>query len=194
MSATDLQAIAFVAFLLGWNGGYLPLLAEGSDIRWVSNPQRRLVRLVQPLEGLDVSVGLPCEERSRRTLATSTVLWAWVQGSDQLARAYDFRPLPSLVLRMGNGSRRLLVWLLNKAMATEFVETANRRIAYALHAPQKWAAGESLQLPLPGTLLRLGRTRPVPVVVTRMELDDFDPKVIVGQLREPPERYDWRNQ
>jgi hypothetical protein len=47
---------------------------------------------------------------------------------------------------------------------------------------------DGLWLPAPGTCLRDGRARPVPVRVSRMTLDTWWPEDVAGALRDPPEQ------
>lgn len=137
-------------------------------------------------DSVQVEIGLP--ERSPRNggPGACTVLWSWVTTRDSLRRAHRFRPPPSLVLQMGSSCRRLLLWALKEQVDYVSMEPANRRIAYNLHAPQNLAAPEKLRVPLPGTFLRVGRKRPAPVLVTRMNLTSFSRSQVVATLRDPP--------
>ena len=88
------------------------------------------------------------------------MLLAWVESRDSAQRvARRFKPLPAVVLRMGSSCRRLCLWPLSEILPWAAVESANKRIAYSLHAPQKYATPDALRIPLPGTFLRIGRTR-----------------------------------
>lgn len=164
------------------------------DDLWVRcRPGSRLMAAVAKradAEGAEVSIGLP-ERSPGRGVGRCTVLWCWVEGSEQVARAMRFRPRPSVVIRT-SGSRRLLLWGLSQAIGYQFIAPFNRKLAYALRAPQKWAAPEALRIPWPGTSLRIGRARPVLVVVTRMNSDPLTWEQVVGRLREPPSRDAWK--
>lgn len=192
MDGSTLEALTFCGFVLGWTGRQMPLTIEGGETRWTRPPW--LPDIVRRIggENLDVSAGLACERPDIDTLTQTAVLWAWVEGSEQVAAAKRFRPAPSFVLRMGEtASRRLLIWTMAEPIGAADAEILNRRIAYRLRAPQKWAALEALRVPLPGTQLKVGRKRPVPVVVTRMQMDGFDAS-FADRLREPPPRDAWR--
>jgi hypothetical protein len=113
-----------------------------------------------------------------------------VESKDSLQRAWRrFRPSPAVVLAIGSSCRRLCIWPLTEILPSILVETANKRIAYALHAPQKYAEPAALRIPLPGTFLRVGRKRPVAVVPTRLELDTWRREQLVGRLKDPPRPY-----
>jgi hypothetical protein len=94
-----------------------------------------------------------------------------------------------MVLRMGKSCRRLLLWGLEENVAHASVMAANKRIAYALRAPQKWSEPEKLRIPLPATFLRVGRKRPAPVLVTRMGEEMFTRVAVAGRLSDPPPPY-----
>ena len=115
------------------------------------------------------------------------MLWVWVESKDQARRAGKrFKPLPTLVLKMGKSCRRLLIWGLEEEVPYVSVVAANKRIAYALRAPQKYAEPEKLRIPLPATFLRAGRVRPSPVLVTRVGEETFTRAQVTGRLRDPP--------
>lgn len=141
----------------------------------------------------DVELALPEPKPEALGAAWSTILWCWVEGKDQVWRAgTQFSPAPTMVLRIGEGSKRLLLWWLKEPIAHGEIEPANRKIAYALHAKQKLGHPGELRIPLPGSLIRVDRARPASVVVTRLTDDTYTCRRIVGQLREPPDRDAWR--
>jgi hypothetical protein len=141
-------------------------------------------------ESAEVAVGLPAVNGC---VLASTVLWASVRGSEQVERVRTFRRKPSIVLKLGCGSERLLLWLLGEPVDVGLVESANRKLAYALRAVQKGGRAEELRVPLPGTFLRLGRARPAPITVTRLDLGAvFTHHVLVGGLKDPPPPDLWR--
>lgn len=188
---TPEEAVAFLAFTLGWEGGELPVYVDGHALPQFKVPcapstDGRLWARAQRLDlerSAEVAVGLPSHNGS---ISHSTVLWCWVTGSLQLRHAVRFSPAPNLVLRMGSSSRRLLVWSMKEAVPWVSVEPANKKLAYCLRAPQNVALPEKLRVPLPGTFLRVGRVRPVPVLVTKMELTAYSRQAVVGRLRDPP--------
>ena len=140
------------------------------------------------VQSRQVEIGLP----QSRGLGPSysTVLWAWVESRDSVKRAVRRRPAPTMVLRMGTSCRRLLIWALRETVPSISVEAANRRLSYALHAPYIYADPEKLRIPLPGTFLRVGRKRPVPVLTTLADTDRvYWRKDVVGRLKDPPRPY-----
>lgn len=189
------EATAFLAFAAGWAGGRFPVYLDAAPTpaAYVQAGHRdRLAELARRWdlrESRQVEIGLP-QRKAGAGVVNSTVLWAWVESREQVDWLWRrFRPLPSIVLRMGGSCRRLCLWALQEDIPYVLAENANRRLAYALHAPQKYAAPERLRIPLPGTFLRVGRKRPCPVLVTRMETETFARARVVGELREPPAPY-----
>jgi len=200
---TPEEAVGALALMLGWNGGVLPMHVDDGQTRpkvhhrrcgrgatdWLLGGVRRF----DGRQSLDVAVGLPETRPNVLGPSWSTVLWAWVSGKDQVWRAGQFRPLPSMVLRIDGGSKRLLLWFLHEAVPYPSVEPANRKIAYALRATQKWSKPELLRVPLPGTFVRVGRSRPAAVLVTRLEDRTWTRSQVVGRLKEPPSPDAWRD-
>lgn len=194
------EAAGFLVFLLGWNGGSLPVFVDGGAVPSSSvglGPGSDAgVRLWGRAHGLDevsnaqVEVGLP---RARGSVVESTVLWCYVRGPEQLARAARFRPCPAMVLRFGGGSDRLLLWGLREVVPWANVAPSNERIAYRLGAARSRCAPDDLRVPVPGTFLRVGRRRPLPVVLTRMVVTDYTRSQVVAGLRDPPSRGAWRD-
>jgi hypothetical protein len=181
------DSLRLLGFAVGYAGGFAPLYVDGRGrpTRWIEHRED----LVSSVAWLDeheheVALGLPCPATNNGGPITSTILWSWIEGSKQYDYARRFRPIPSIVLKL-NGSRRLLLWLLASPV-TVGIERANKRISYALRAKQNLSSPDVLRIPLPGTSLRFGRARPVPIEVTRATLDEYEPGTIVGNLREPP--------
>jgi hypothetical protein len=194
ISAPD--AIAYLAFCVSWGGGEIPLFTDGAarPRLYLEHHGAQLAALAQRLDRREheVQIGL-AESQHGLGPAQSTILWAWVESKDSAQRAWRrFRPTPAVVLRMGSSCRRLCIWPLREALPWVLVENSNKRIAYALHAPQKYALPEKLRIPVPGTSLRAGRKRPVPVLPTRLETDAWTREQLVGRLKEPPPP--WRPQ
>src|SRR5215831_18973229 len=190
--ATPADAIAYLSLAIGWVGGVIPIYLNGERFGYVTvdaNPQAgaELARRAERYDDRDAQVEIGLPERRRQAGPTQcTVLWAWVETRDSAKRAARFRPLPAVVLRMGKSCRRLCLWPLGEILPWAAVESSNKRLAYALHAPQKYAKPEALRIPLPGTFLRLGRKVPAPIVTTRLELDSYDRGRVTGRLKEPP--------
>lgn len=193
------MSVQELAFALGWAGGRLPVYANGLERASLdcSRPNYRerlalLARTLDHVESAEVAVGLPTH---RSFVQRSTVLWAYVRGSDPVRRARGFRPAPSIILKLGNGSERLLLWPLRAPIAAALIEPWNAKIAYALHSPRTRCAGEKLRVPLPGTFLRIDRKRPAPILVPRMSLgeEDLTGEQVVRGLKDPPPRDAWKD-
>lgn len=194
-TAQDVEAVRLLAFLTGWGGGVAPVYRDGSAVASgymdCSQPSETatdlLRRIVRGRDNAQLELGLPERQRGIGGPGECTVLWCWVESKDQARRAGKrFKPLPTMVLRMGSSCRRLLLWGLEEKVAYASVVAANKRIAYALRAPQKWSEPEKLRIPLPATFLRVGRKRPAPVFVTRMGEEMFTRVAVAGRLRDPP--------
>jgi len=195
--ARPAEAVNFVAFALGRAGGRLPVYVDGSDAVacWLPCEPGLGEELWRRAHRWDlerswqVEVGAP---RSRDGVLMSAVLWVWATSPESLARAARFRPAPAFVLRFGGSSERLCVWPLEEPVDWGRAQLLNERIAYAIHAPRTRAAPAALRIPLPGTFLRVGRSRPAPVLVTRMDLDVFAPGQVAGRLKDPPPPDAWK--
>lgn len=191
--ASPSEVIAYLCFCIGWDGGWLPAYVAGSqrphtylDARRAYAELPRRAAQWDRLDSAQVEIGLPESRRNNGGAAAASVLWAWLEARDSARWAARFKPLPSLVLRIGRSCRRLCIWPLNESVPWVLVESANKRLAYALHAPQKYAQPERLRIPLPGTFIREGRKVPAPVLTTRLELATFERAQVVDRLREPP--------
>lgn len=200
-AAQAAEANAALAFILGWSApAWMPVFQD-RDGRSVRNWHRvgvrgaggllaSHVRALDELHSYEVAFGLPRRQRGGG-VARGTCLWVRVEGKEQLERARRFRPLPTVALQEGSSSRRLLLWALEESVDFFSLEEANRRIAYHLRAVQKHGDPDGLRVPAPGTFLRVGRSRPVPVVVSRLEPDFFTVGVVAGRLKDPPPRDAW---
>lgn len=192
------DSIAQIAFTLGYHGGELPIFVNGQPNPAQRLPAKglrageRLARIAQNLDhehSAEVAVGLPT---IGDWVHHSTVLWAWVGSGDQLKRASAFTPRPSIVLKIGSAGTRLLLWGLRHPIPVGLVEPHNSRIAYALHAARTRVKPEQLRVPLPGTFVRVGRSRAAPILTTRLGLGSLSYEAISGELRDPPPRDAWR--
>jgi hypothetical protein len=153
-------------------------------------PQAELAEVVRRLEGEgEVLIGMPQARPCNGGVSNGTVLWCRVEGKEQLARARQFRPLPSLVLAEGSSSRRWLLWSLRETAGYTELVSANRKIAYALKATQKFGDPDLAWLPAPGT--RLGKTASIPVRVARLTAEDWTVRDVTGRLKEPPPKDAW---
>lgn len=190
------QALSALDAIMGWRDRWLPVRRLREDAErpcWhhTGNP-RALTTLVARSDELwsdEVLLGVPERERGRGPCG-ATFLWCRVEGPKEIKRAHQFRPLPSVAVQ-ANGVR-FLIWPLKTWLPYFDVEERNRKIAYRLGATQKYGTPENLWMPAPGSCLRVGRARPVPVVCRRLEAVAFKPDQVTGRLKDPPERYDWR--
>jgi hypothetical protein len=202
VAAKPASSIPQLAFALGYHrDGELPMFANGTPNPTRMLPCKDIVRSGHHLaemaarldleESAEVCIGLPL---IGGYVYSVTVLHVWVKGSDQLKRAARFTPAPSIVLKMGAGSERLMLWVLKKPVTTTIAEVYNSRIAYALHAPRTRVKPESLRVPMPGTFLRHGRSKPVPVLLTRLHFETgLHFEAVAGELRDPPPKDAWKN-
>lgn len=191
------EAIDALLFLIGWHGGgNMPVFLDGAPNYTVTLPAHApdatatLLARLQRWAGRQVELGIPSG-------ADQTVLWAWLEKPKSImwaerhfkrvARGGRGIPPPTLALRMGERScRRLLLWALDEPTHSAIAVPANKRIAYALSAPQKYAEAWQLRIPVPGTALRAGRKVPIPVIPTRVTADTYTRQQVAGHLKEPP--------
>ncbi len=187
------DAIAGLVLLIGWHGGRFPLYYDGAETssKWLEgSPGVVAPKLAGLAERLDfknstqIELGLP--HAKGVGLRKVTVLWAWCESREQVRRAVRFRPAPAYVLRMGSSCRRLLLWGLREEIPEIDAERDNKRIAYRLSAPQKYAVPGNLRIPVPGTFLRVGRKRPAPVLVTRSTIEAHWRTQVTARLKDPP--------
>jgi hypothetical protein len=145
--------------------------------------------------GEDCDVQVSAGLRPRRgfgTCGSSRVLWARSDAKEQAERLLRFKPTPTLVLREGATCRMTALWELRDELNYEWLLRANRRIAHKLFGPKKHTAPE-FEFNAPGTCLRAGRTRPVPIHVERFEPAAlYRPRDVVGRLKEAPDPDAWR--
>lgn len=142
----------------------------------------------------------------------SSIVWARTgeatqrtKPADQVKRLRNFRPRPSVVLREGGTNRYVAFWaLLDPLPDREWLERANKRIAYNLGTPQKWS-GPEFTFHLPGSVVRTKivkkkdqepervACRPYEVELVRFEPDVVRARDVVGRLKDPPEPWkpDW---
>jgi hypothetical protein len=196
-AATFADALAYWQLSAAWWGGATPVRlgswGEG-EVMWRRGARADLADTVRWLDERhddDVLLGLPHNRPWAGGVSRASMLWARVEGADQLARARRFRPLPSIVFAEGSSSRRLLFWPLEQVHGWVDVMQANRRIAYRLRAVQKWGDPDELVFCAPGTCQRGGRSRPVPVRVARLSVQTFTLEAVTGRLKDPPDRRWW---
>lgn len=190
------EALIALDYFMGFAGGWMPVdqHVTGRTLHnWhhtgTAESGRLLAETVRRCDerwSHEISFGIPQRYRAAG-VTRGTVLWARVEGGEQVKLAHRFRPYPSVVLQDGSSSRRLLLWPLEHTIDWFELRQFNRRLAYRFKAVQKHADPDALRVPAPGTFLRVGRSRPAPVVVTRLSTASFTAEEVVGRLKDPPE-------
>lgn len=141
-----------------------------------------------------LSVAPRCAKDRSWPCMDPAALWARVEGKRSAALLARFRPGPTLVLQEGSTARYVALWASDRPIPWEAAERGNRRIAYALRTVQKFGAPMEARIHPPGTALREGRSRAVPIVVAHHHPDAlYKPAEIAAHLRVPPPPKDWRN-
>jgi hypothetical protein len=191
------EALQWLLASSTWWGGLLRVrLGSWPEDRFVCQRWRdgafrgdlaRAVRFYDEEFDDEILLGLPWNRKDSGGVGRTSVLWARVEGAEQLRWAKRHRPLPSMILQEGSSSRRWLLWFLEEPVGYVRALELNRRLSYRFGAVQKYADPDVLWLPAPGTCLRADRARPVPVRVSRMTLDTYWPDDVAGALRDPPE-------
>jgi hypothetical protein len=153
-------------------------------------PRLSRITLRRPVDAL---VGMvPRTVRDPLAVQSGSMLWVCVTGTKSNGLLERFRPVPSIVLREGDTSRRTAAWPLRKALPYEWLERANRRLAHHLRAPKVTCAPETLLAP-PGASVMGERKTPTPIVVERFEMDGFLARDVVKRLRDAPDPHAWRD-
>jgi hypothetical protein len=171
--------------------GWIELKCQrpGEQIISHHHPIRRggAARLAETVQRFDerfsdeIHMRLPVTRKGHGTVSESRVLWARIEGTDSYERAKRFTPRPTLVLQEGASSRRLLLWGLWDAVSWERCGILNRRLAYLFGAVQKHGDPDTLEIPMPGTCLRVGR----------LTTDLFEAEAVAGGLKDPPPADAW---
>jgi hypothetical protein len=196
------DALQALETILGYAGGWMPVerrrdrvVKRGWHHAGVPGSPRRFADHVLTQDqrwSAEVAFGLPERVRWNGGASRSTVLWVLVSGSDQVARAAKLRPMPTVAIREGSSSRRWLIWMLERPVFALEAEQRNRRIAYCCGSTQKFGRVDMAQFPCPGTFLREGRTRPLPVTCSRLSTASYEPDEVTGRLKEPPDPAAWK--
>lgn len=195
------DACEALGLILGCAGGSMPVWLDGSlsaglacDVGDVGVRLWERSSRWDERRSLQVEVGLPVHGHAGRDeVVRSPVLWAWTQSQESLTNASRLKPAPTMVMRFGIGASRLLLWSLKKPLGWAQIEPSNRRISYRIRGSGARAAPETLRVPVPGTFLRVGRTVPVPVLLTRLDLGCcYDYLEVVGRLKDAPDKNAWR--
>ena len=189
---SDLRKLGQLLALQG--AGVLEVTAIGGSY-WMR--ASRAHRLLPPLEHLCwereplVNV-LPCRRAGRYLeRVPSSLLWVRTESGRAASRLRSFRPAPTVVIREGASVRYVAFWALSDPLEGDWLDRANRRLAHALDCPKKHAS-TAFTFQLPGTILRAGRSRPLPVELVRYEPEVLSAREVVGRLREAPDPDAWR--
>lgn len=184
---SDLSKLGQLLALHG--AGVLEVNAVGGS-HWMR--AARAHRLLPPLERLcwerEPMVNVLPFRRAGHYLerVDSSVLWARTHSGAAAAKLRQFRVLPDVVIREGGTNRYVAFWALVDPLAPDLCERANRRLAKYLNAGQYADAAADFTFYLPGTVVRLGRGRPLPVELTRYEPAVHSAREVVGHLKDPP--------
>jgi len=112
-------------------------------------------------------------------IGRSRVVWADCDDVDAIMALRAFHPPPSMVVGSGTGRNCHAYWFLSEAIALDWTESINRRLALALGADQHSADAARILRP-PGSLNRK-RNPPARVRLLRLEADSDVP---VGELQD----------
>lgn len=184
--------------MLGGNGrGYHHIRWQDQGAwrnHWTAVTDKRMFGLLRRV-GEDNETELflvPRALEGTRFAGESSCLWVRVEGTRQLEALQAFRPVPTITLREGASSRCTALWGLSKPLGPDWCLRGSERLAHALGAARKWCDPDTATLNPPGSCLRVGRVRPVPVVVESISDELYAARDVVGGLREAPSRDAWR--
>ena len=133
----------------------------------------------------DLYVG--CAPRTRRyggrdAIERCHVLWADCDEDQAIEAIERFDPPPSMVICSGSG--RHGYWSLLEPLSPDWLERANKRLAYALGADMR-ATDAARILRAPETY-NFKRGEPRPVEVEHLAFNVYDAREVVGALPDPP--------
>lgn len=184
MNAADVWA------LVAGESGLLALEFDG-EVFWVDSSGRE--SFVRKLAAWGWAGDLelyPMRWRSRALNwpLGAVVLWARVSAPAGREALAAFDPAPTVVLAAG--AERTALWAMSGELTARDTERLNRRLAYRLGGKLK-DAGPWFSFSPPGTVLRAGRAKPVPVTVERFDPVLHSARAVCGGLPDPPERKGW---
>jgi RepB DNA-primase from phage plasmid len=134
----------------------------------------------------DVYVG--CAVRSQRAGSKNAVAHSWVLWVDcddhKAGAALDaFRPKPTIVVRTSRRGRHAY-WALDRPLAVEELERANRRLSFALGADA--ACADAARILRPPATVNHKYEPAFPVMLERYTPDRLHAQSVVGTLCDPP--------
>lgn len=153
-----------------WDSLYVPV-----------DDKRRFLRLARRLraEAASLSVsGAPRATEHPYPSTAGSALWARVASGNANDLLVNFRPRPTLLLRQDD-IRATGIWALDRPLHFIWLERANRRLAHHLGTTKKWGHPEQGLIPLD-----FKRAEITPAL--------YEPRRVVGGLRDAPEPFDWR--
>lgn len=200
------HALEALLFIVGWCGGEIPVHVtldgqeHGTWTRWAPGQVDRVRWLIRELDeqhDVEVSLGMPRPRVGFGTSHHTGCVWVVADSPERVERLSWFKPAPTVVLAYG--AVKVAVWMLERRLKYQHALAANRRIAYRIGAVQKHGDPDLFRLPVPGTCRRVGRVRPAPVGVERLEASSWTARELVGDgrpggkaLRDPPPAFDFR--
>lgn len=149
-------------------------------------------RLLPPLEHLcwerEPVCGVVPLKRAGRYLerVPSSVIWVRTSTGAAAAKLRQFKPMPDVVIREGGSVRYVAFWALAEPLSGEWTEKATRRLAKHFNGGRYADAELGFSFYLPGTVVRLGRGRPLPVELVRFEAAVHRAGDVVGRMKDPP--------
>lgn len=143
-----------------------------------------------PAGDVTVSAVPLLEVGSFRLRQDSPVLWVRTETRDSCKRLARFRPEPTLVMREGDTCRQVALWSLTAPCPIDKLERANGRLSYSLRCKLKHGA-QGFEFAVPGTVLREGRKRPVPVVAAGGSGEPVGAGALLARLRDRPAPPEW---
>jgi len=122
-------------------------------------------------------------EGGRDAVERGHVLWSDLDSPESIEALECFEPAPSMVIRSGGGGRHAY-WSLWPPLSPDWVEKANRRMAYALGGDARSCDAARILRP-PGTF-NFKTGSPVPVEVEHLAFNVYAAQEVVGALPDPP--------
>jgi hypothetical protein len=131
----------------------------------------------------DVYIGAAprtCQDGTVNGIARVWCVWVDVDTRDALQRLARFPIPPSIVIRSGSDDCAHAYWPQHEPLAPADAQRANRRLA--LHLGADMASTDPARILRPAGTLNHKHSPPSPVTCTRLELDSFAARQIVGDL------------
>lgn len=162
---------------------------QGMGQEWIPvfESDRAVRAIVNRSDVTDVYVGA-APRIARKGIADAVkrvwALWADCDSVESVESLWNFRPLPSIVIRSGTDNHLHAWWQLSGAVTPEQAVRANRRLALTLGADR--AATDAARIMRPAGSLNHKTSPPRPVECVRLEPDAFEVAGIVRGLADDP--------